>query len=303
MISIPDPCKEDFSQMTPTERGAFCDKCSIDTFDFRSLSNQQINQIVKENANQHICGRFNKSQLIELNAGFLEWKNQQPRVFQSKFILACIMVFGLSLFSCENEEAIQDLNQIEVVQDNTTKAKFINTDLEISQVDLLDYIQEQIVEPGIAEFVCEIKDYELGGVIYEEYDVQQIYETRGEIQVAGGIGYTENYIKYVEEVVPEDTTSILADPIHIDSRIFEATAYPNPTQGLSTIALDIEQEGQFDVVLYNMNGQLVQTIHSGVLQEGRKQFECDLSDKNSGLYIVKINSQGQNETLKISKVN
>ena len=138
MISIPDPCNEDFSKMTPTERGAFCNKCSIDTFDFRHLSTGEINTIIKDNAGQHLCGRFNKSQLEELNAGFLNWKNQNPRVFQSKFILACIMVFGLTLFSCEDEQAVQEINQIELTQENISKAKFINTDVAITEIDLLD---------------------------------------------------------------------------------------------------------------------------------------------------------------------
>jgi len=44
MISIPDPCSEDFTKMTPTERGAFCSKCQIDTFDFRNVSNNDINK-------------------------------------------------------------------------------------------------------------------------------------------------------------------------------------------------------------------------------------------------------------------
>lgn len=302
MISIPEPCKEDFSKMSQTERGAFCNKCSIDTFDFRSLSNTEINHIIKVNAGQHICGRFNKSQLEDLNAGFLNWKNQNPRVFQSKFVLACIMVFGLTLFSCEDEQAIQEINQIELIQEDQSKAKFINTDLEVSQMDLLDYIQEQIPEPSMDAIGCEL-NYELGGVIDAEYDVEQVYETNGKIMVAGGIGYSTEYVDYVKEIIPEDTASILPDPINTDARIFEATAYPNPTQGFTTIALDIEQEGQFDILLYNMNGQLVKNIHSGILSEGRKQFEFDLTDKNSGMYIVKVISKGQNETLKISKVN
>ena len=46
MISIPKPCNENFSKMTPTQRGAFCSKCQIDTFDFREVSNQDINKII-----------------------------------------------------------------------------------------------------------------------------------------------------------------------------------------------------------------------------------------------------------------
>lgn len=71
MSAIPDPSREDLSEMTPTQRGAFCSKCEIDTFDYRNLSDQQFNQIILDNKGQNLCGQFTKRQLNSLNQGYL----------------------------------------------------------------------------------------------------------------------------------------------------------------------------------------------------------------------------------------
>ena len=304
MINIPNPCQENFDKMTPTERGAFCEKCSTDTFDFRDLSTTEINQIIIKNKGQHICGRFNQSQLDELNAGFLNWKNQTDKTFQSKFLLACIMVFGLTLFSCNNEETpiIQEMNRIEMVKHTNAEQNFINKDLEIENVDLLDYIDEEIQVPDIIG--CEINH--LGGDIVVDQEYEEYVEYSNiETHVAGMMAFESSYMNYAEINTPDSSQkeSILSQQVLVDPRIFEATAYPNPTQSQSTIALDIDQEGQFEIRMYNLNGQLVQNIHSGILLEGRQQFEVNMNDLNSGMYIVKIISQGQDETLKIQKLN
>ena len=99
MISIPNPCSEDFDKMTPTEKGAYCKVCSTDTYDFRKLTDNQIYQIMDENKGKHICGRFTKGQIESLNApAFFTWKNQTRRTFQSKFLLACVLVFWVDTF-------------------------------------------------------------------------------------------------------------------------------------------------------------------------------------------------------------
>ncbi|MEO9531436.1 MAG: T9SS type A sorting domain-containing protein [Crocinitomicaceae bacterium] len=298
MIQIPDPCNEDFSKMTETERGAFCEKCSIDTFDFTRLSTDKINQIIKNSKGEHICGRITNQQLAELNAGFEHWKKQSRRTFQSKFVLALVMVFGLTLFACEDDDQpiIQNIKQtIQIDEFANPKLDYINQGLEISSVDLVEYVEEvEITECFVTA----------GEIAYEQVELVEPTYTTGGAMILGGVGSTIGYTEYLEATL-EDTTeeSILAEPILATPDLFEAKAFPNPTTTTSQIEVDIKDEGIYQISMYNMNGQLIRNIHNGELFIGRQLFDLNLEDQNSGLYIVTIVSEQQTETLKVQKVN
>ncbi|GMN07689.1 hypothetical protein MTsPCn5_30780 [Croceitalea sp. MTPC5] len=60
-ISIPKPCSENWNQMTPTQKGAFCQSCSKEVLDFTNTSKTELAR--KLDTNQNICGRFKPEQL------------------------------------------------------------------------------------------------------------------------------------------------------------------------------------------------------------------------------------------------
>ena len=47
MIKIKDPCHENWNEFSPTEQGAFCEKCKIDVVDFSIKSNSEIKSLEK----------------------------------------------------------------------------------------------------------------------------------------------------------------------------------------------------------------------------------------------------------------
>ncbi len=47
-ISIPEPCSEDWSKMTPIEQGTFCQKCALEVTDFTNKSSLEIKSILME---------------------------------------------------------------------------------------------------------------------------------------------------------------------------------------------------------------------------------------------------------------
>ena len=61
-IQIPTPCSEDFSKMTPVEKGHFCNNCEKVVIDFSKMSDQEIANFYKKNGGK-LCGRFHHSQL------------------------------------------------------------------------------------------------------------------------------------------------------------------------------------------------------------------------------------------------
>ena len=110
--------------------------------------------------------------------------------------------------------------------------------------------------------------------------------------IAGGLSAV-HYMDYVEETVNvELEESILLKVIEVDPCYFEATAFPNPAASDATLALEIHQTGKFEILLYDMSGRMVQSIYSGELVEGRQNFQVELSQENSGMYLVKVLSEG-----------
>lgn len=60
-ITIPEPCNEKWQEMTPTEKGAHCDKCQKEVIDFSTYSQTELSRLIARG--DSVCGRFRKDQL------------------------------------------------------------------------------------------------------------------------------------------------------------------------------------------------------------------------------------------------
>ncbi|NQV53991.1 MAG: hypothetical protein HQ500_12465 [Flavobacteriales bacterium] len=61
-ISLPEPCSEDWNQMTPAEKGRFCGSCEKIVVDFTQMSDDALIEFFVTQK-QRACGRFNADQL------------------------------------------------------------------------------------------------------------------------------------------------------------------------------------------------------------------------------------------------
>jgi CarboxypepD_reg-like domain len=62
MLSIPNPCSENWNNMTPHEKGRFCDTCQKCVVDFTVMPDAAVLDYFNKN-NGRVCGRFSKRQL------------------------------------------------------------------------------------------------------------------------------------------------------------------------------------------------------------------------------------------------
>jgi hypothetical protein len=90
MINVPEPCHEDWNNMTPKEQGRHCNSCNKLVHDFSASSLAEIAQTLKKSATQ-VCGKFRPDQVVTPPKWSLP--------ILSKFCYALLLVFGAQLFS------------------------------------------------------------------------------------------------------------------------------------------------------------------------------------------------------------
>jgi hypothetical protein len=61
-LSIPQPCAQNWDEMSITDKGRFCDSCNKTVTDFTHYSDQQLADFFKR-SKEHTCGKFRNDQL------------------------------------------------------------------------------------------------------------------------------------------------------------------------------------------------------------------------------------------------
>ncbi len=129
-ISINEPCHENWDNMKPNDKGAFCLSCQKNVVDFTAKSVEQIKDFFNElPQSNNVCGRFKEKQLNEMSfehffTEFLNWK----------FIKRAAVIFYLSLgavlFSSCADGEYDKVGKMIITPDTTNTAKQISDTLE-----------------------------------------------------------------------------------------------------------------------------------------------------------------------------
>ena len=62
-LSIPEPCHENWQQMTLTTQGRFCNACAKEVVDFSMMTDMQVLNYFTTGTNEKVCGRALPEQL------------------------------------------------------------------------------------------------------------------------------------------------------------------------------------------------------------------------------------------------
>jgi hypothetical protein len=88
------------------------------------------------------------------------------------------------------------------------------------------------------------------------------------------------------------------------SRPIATTVYPNPFSTQTAVRFNAGISGNHTVSLYNTNGRLVRTLHSGHLARGAYEMTLDGTALAPGIYVCVISSVGiaSDENVRIVKI-
>lgn len=77
--------------------------------------------------------------------------------------------------------------------------------------------------------------------------------------------------------------------------------FPNPTSDNTTIKFASKEGQNYSVSVLNSLGQQIQMLHQGALVEGMNSINYNTANLAKGIYIVKIESEGKIQTVKLIK--
>lgn len=91
-LSIPEPCHENWQQMTPTDQGRFCNACAKEVVDFSMMTDTEVLNYFTTLTHEKVCGRALPSQL---DRTIFRPKDPKKRLFWYwNYIVMFLMFFG-----------------------------------------------------------------------------------------------------------------------------------------------------------------------------------------------------------------
>jgi hypothetical protein len=312
-LRVDAPCTENWSEMTSTERGAHCNKCATEVFDFTNKSNPEIRSILLEKSGQSVCGRYTTDQYESLNADYDAWKFNSKRSMQRAMVFSLVVVFGLSLFSCTDKQEVESFTQVQnSIVEMSSEAPVKEVVLEVQAEQFLpvrvktEKAVQAIKNPVLSLLVAEDREMNLEEVVFSGRD--QLRSTNRIISHTMGVSYrSSSFDTYLEAMaIPESEELLLKIELDVNGveypKEFASKVYPNPAREATSleIASPLKQE-QVVIRLYDLSGKQLSVIHEGEMERGTFTYPVDLIDLQPGMYLIIIQSTGFKETVRVSK--
>jgi hypothetical protein len=328
-ISIPEPCHEDWTKMTPTERGAFCQACAIDVMDFTGKTAHEIKTILRQeiSADKRTCMRITNYQLDQINDDYFHWKND-TEAFRTVWIFSLIAVFGLTLFSCQNTLSKELVNQMNI-EATELLAEIDSNEISLNDTTNLDeklkvneiVVDEVVRPPWVGEIITSV------GVpfVLDPHELEIKWEIcsfiLGDVTVNGYMGTETGMIPSLQEFLSEAPMNspfyspIPQGPLPLNDlpsnpvprpylpklegitgsgdKKFTSFIHPNPVDDTSRLYLEMNDFAYLKITIHE--GEKSEALRSGhsPFSVGRHAVDLKLYSLKTGAYQLRIEALNQ----------
>jgi len=105
---------------------------------------------------------------------------------------------------------------------------------------------------------------------------------------------------YFDDVAITSTATEVADkPATTPSAFTLLQNYPNPFNPATTVAFNLEKSSLLQLEVYNLTGQKVATLASGLWPAGMHQISWEATGMPTGVYIARLQANGQTQTRRL----
>ena len=123
-LSIPEPCHENWQQMTPTDQGRFCNACAKEVIDFSTMTDIQVLNYFTSLTHDKVCGRALPEQL---NRTISRQPDPKKRLFWYwNYIVMFFMFFGKGN-AAKAQGGIKPVTEFSSVKANDIRGKLLTT--------------------------------------------------------------------------------------------------------------------------------------------------------------------------------
>ncbi|MEO7306591.1 MAG: hypothetical protein ABIR78_13915 [Ferruginibacter sp.] len=109
--------------MIPDNTGRYCNSCKKSVIDFTEKTDGEIQQFISSHPNEQLCGRFKNSQVQRIVIDLPENIFSIRMPGWMRFLTACLLIFGISIFPFETSIAGKNAVEISFYQGDPVSVK------------------------------------------------------------------------------------------------------------------------------------------------------------------------------------
>jgi hypothetical protein len=301
-LTIPTPCHENWDNMTPVDKGKFCDSCQKQVVDFSNMSDRQVAEFFKKPSTGSVCGRFMNDQLdrtIEIPKKRIPW----VKYFFQFALPAFLLSLKSSSVKAQGTVSIKKINKSEKCRKpligDTTILKEIVIVAKPSQVyakspynsglDRVNSLLANKLEGKVAGLVITVVNKVPDITANRDLSNPSVIATPlfegslgGVVVVAGGVSVKRTRSKEKKSIPL--LTQLFKDTA---SKLFKI--FPNPVPSGSNLSIEWKQteEGYYTLQLLNQSGQSVHQQEIWI-DAAARLLNIDIPSIAKGSYFLSI---------------
>jgi len=300
-FSIPKPCSENWNEMTPTEKGAFCQKCAHEVHDVTRKSNAEIKDLFEQNKGKRTCLRMTVGQEKSLNSDFALTAVSKKKQMQRAMLFSLLVVFGFTLFSCNSPEQVKELETLKTAVATIERSQDVDSTKSIKK----DSQAASKTEPIDQKMIPIEEELHLLGEPALFTEEVQVVEEKIQIEEYVTMGIPA-FLPEIEVVEPVRTVETPIENALNEAGIpnfFEALTFPNPATTETRLEVKLpERTENLQIRLLDMTGKVIQLINEAPSEAGVHSFNVPLSDLKPAYYLFDIRFNDKRKVVRLSKV-